>query len=86
MITKPTCINSWESKGFVFNDETWKKLFLLPKFTTYNIKIRMLQYKILHRIYASKSKVSKFVNEINGNCEYCNIERILCIPSTSVKK
>ena len=30
VITKPTCINSWESKGFVFNDETWKKLFLLP--------------------------------------------------------
>ena len=62
VITKPTCINSWESKGFVFNDETWKKLFLLPKCTTYNIKITMLQYKILHRIYASKSKVSKFEN------------------------
>ena len=27
----------------VFNDETWKKLFLLPKFTTYNNKITMLQ-------------------------------------------
>ena len=59
----------------MFNDETWKKLFLLPKFTTYNIKITMLQYKILHRIYASKSKVSKFVTEINGNCEYCNFEK-----------
>ena len=75
VITKPTCINSWDAKGFVFNDETWKKLFLLPKFTTYNIKIKMLQYKILHRIYASKSKVSKFVREISGKCEYCNIEK-----------
>ena len=75
VITKPTCINSWDAKGFVFNDETWKKLFLLPKFTTYNIKITMLQYKILHRIYASKSKVSKFVPEISGKCEYCNIEK-----------
>ena len=42
VITKPTCINSWNAKGFVFNDETWKKVFLLPKFTTYNIKITML--------------------------------------------
>ena len=58
VVTKPTCINSWNAKGVVFNDEIWKKLFLLPKFTTFNIKITMLQYKILHRIYASKSKVS----------------------------
>ena len=35
----------------------------------------MLQSKIIHRIYASKSKVSKFVTEMNGNCEYCNIEK-----------
>ena len=85
--TKTTCIKSWKSKNFVLNDEIWKKLCLLPKFTTFNTKITMIQYKILHRIYASESKVSKSVTEIGGNCEYCNIEEnILYIPSTSVRK
>ena len=42
VVTKPICINRWNAKGVVFNGEIWKKLFLLPKVTTFNIKITIL--------------------------------------------
>ena len=35
----------------------------------------MLQYKILHRVYASKRKVAKFISDTSANCKYCNVEQ-----------
>ena len=75
IITKPTCIDRWNDKGYIFSEDIWKKIFLLPKFTTFNARSIMFQYKILHRIYASESILSKFLSNVNSKCEFCDTDK-----------
>ena len=45
---------------------------------TLDSKLRELQLKILHRVYASNSYVSRFSAEKNEQCELCNTKYDLC--------
>ena len=40
-------------------------------------KLREFQFKIIHRAYASKAILSKFVTDINEFCDICNVKNNL---------
>ena len=73
--TKPSCIESWFEKYFIdFSDTKWKTVFTLARNLTKDTKLIILQFKILHRVYASKSYVSNFDPTVNKDCQICNVE------------
>ena len=73
IVGAPTCIQSWQTKhGFSFDEEIWKVIFELPYKIAKSVKIREFQLKIIHRVYASKSYVSRFDKSVKNNCITCS--------------
>ena len=52
----------------------WRKIFSLPKLTTLETKVLNVQYKILHRCYATDSKISKWNKNKDPICIKCKRE------------
>ena len=68
----PTCIKSWNTKLHCnLTIEEWQHIFILPKLTVCDTKVIEMQYKILHRCYATNSMISKWDNTKTENCEAC---------------
>ena len=44
---------------------------MIPKRTTANTKLWEMQYKIIHKIYATDSYVSNFDKTVNKECQHC---------------
>jgi hypothetical protein len=77
-IIQPTCIEKWHEKyNLTFTEQEWKMIFTLAKIHTLDIRVIELQYKIIHRTYASDSIVSNFDNSVSKMCTLCNIENNL---------
>ena len=78
-IEKPTCISSWNKKyGLEFSECEWKQIFKLSKNLTRDVRVIEFQTKIIHRIYASNSYVSRFDKTVQENCTECNIKCDIC--------
>ena len=74
-----TCINSWHiNYNIEYDEASWKHIFSLPSEITLDFKLREFQLKIVHRIYASDSYVSKFDKSIKMECEMCNVKNDIC--------
>ena len=75
IITKPSCLSSWENKNDIeFTDKQWKLIFSLPGFTTKSTRLCEMQLKIIHRTYASDSHVSLFDPTVNKICQVCGLK------------
>ena len=63
-------VTKWES---IFEDELeWSKIFLLPKKTTKDTKLRWFQYRLLHRILPSNTYLKKIGIKNDDKCGFCN--------------
>ena len=72
-VVQPTCIRTWaEQYGFIFDENEWNELFRLPWKLTRDYKLIEFQYKILHKVFASKSHVNRFDKSISEKCRKCN--------------
>ena len=59
-VKQPSCIQAWNIQYDIQFDECeWKKLFVLPWKLTKDHKLIEFQYKILHKVFASQSYVSR---------------------------
>ena len=71
----PTCIKSWPDQyGIAFTEPEWKEIFDLPWKVTKHTKLIEFQCKILHKVYASNSYVSRFDITVLPNCEICMVK------------
>ena len=71
----PTCFKSWSDQYSVkFNETEWRDIFNLPKQLTKNTKLIEFQCKIVHKVYASNSYVSRFDLTVAENCETCTVK------------
>ena len=70
--TNPSCIVRWRKEFIFLKDDEWSEIFKKNNKITKNIKIQMLNYKIIHKNYASKHIVAKFDRNINPMCTTCN--------------
>ena len=57
---------------FNANNLDWKKIFILPRLTTYNTYLRSFQYKVLHNILFINKKLYPFGITKRSLCSYCN--------------
>ena len=57
---------------FNANNLEWKKIFILPRLTTYNTYLRSFQYKVLHNIlFINKMLYLSGITK-SSLCSYCN--------------
>ena len=73
--TNPPCVDAWSKRiSTVLTENDWKKIFSLPKLTTLETKVLNVQYKILHRCYATDSKIAKWNKNKNPICPKCKLK------------
>ncbi len=69
---EPTCIQSWNQRlNIQITPDDWAYIFTLPKLTVCDTKVIELQFKILHRFYATNSIISKWDETKIANCKTC---------------
>ncbi len=74
-VVQPTCIRTWaEQYGLVFDEKEWKFFFMLPWNLTRDHKLIEFQFKILHKVFASKSYVNRFDKSVSDMCAKCNVK------------
>ena len=69
----PSCIENWNRRipGTEVSLEEWKQIFCLPKDTIRETRVLEVQFKILHRCYATRSKVNKWDASVSPLCTVC---------------
>ena len=65
--------NKWENT-FNNNDNIFNKMWTLACETTKEIKLIVLQWKILHKIYPTNKYLNRIGIEDSSNCQYCETE------------
>jgi len=71
--TTPNCIKAWNERlDLNLSIEDWHYIFTLPQQTVCDTKVIEIQYKILHRCYATDSIIAKWDNSKNAVCQKCN--------------
>ena len=71
----PSCVSAWNERlQENISEEEWAKIFTLPRTTTCETSVLNIQYKILHRCYATNSKISKWDNTKSEMCNTCNLK------------
>jgi hypothetical protein len=69
----PSCIKAWNDRcGLNLTIKEWEYIFCLPKLTLRDTKVLEVQYKILHRSYATNSIISKWDHSRSPSCDICN--------------
>ena len=71
----PSCINNWNDRlklNLAVDD--WKNIFTLPQATVRETRVLEMQFKILHRCYAARSKVHKWDPSVPSICNHCHRE------------
>ena len=64
----PLCVDKWcRNFDFEFDKDIW----LIPRRSTKDIKLITLQWKILHRIYATGILLEKMKIKTTNKCPYC---------------
>ena len=73
-VKQPSCIQAWNIQYDIqFDENEWKKLFVLPWKLTKDHKLIEFQYKMLHKVFASQSYVSRFDRNVPELCTKCNV-------------
>jgi exonuclease III len=68
----PSCIKAWNDRcGLSLTVKDWENIFCLPRHTLCDTKVIEVQYKILHRSYATNSIISKWDHSKSPTCEIC---------------
>ena len=68
----PSCIKAWNERLDIhLNQDDWTYIFTLPKSTLCDTKLIELQFKILHRCYATNSIISKWDDTKYEFCKVC---------------
>ena len=69
---KPTCPNYHQRKfdGYNFN---WKLIYKLPRIATYDVKIRIFQYKLLNNVLYLNKRLSHFGIISQPKCSICEL-------------
>ena len=73
----PSCINNWKKYHVEFDEQTWMEIFILPIKTSRLTKLREFQFKIIHKTYASRFILSKFLDHVDENCVVCHVKNNL---------
>ena len=69
----PSCYNAWAERiNLSYNQEDWQKIFMLPKQCIRDTRILDMQYKIIHRCYATESIICKWDPNVQENCTKCH--------------
>ena len=74
-IAKPptVALSKWEGKlNITKTKEEWEKCFLLPFHTTESTTLQTFQFKILHRILSTNSRLMKCNMSETELCSFCN--------------
>ena len=50
----------------------WENIFLIARKSVKDTRVLDIQYKILHRCYASNSTIAKWDASVSPLCKYCN--------------
>ena len=70
--TEPSCINAWNQRlQLTVPIKDWQYIFTLAKSTISDTKVIELQYKIIHRCYATDSIIAKWDNTKSEHCDKC---------------
>ena len=70
--TQPNCIEAWNSRlDLNLGIKDWAYIFTLPKETLCDTKTIEVQFKILHRCYATDSIIYKWDNTKSEYCQIC---------------
>ena len=68
-VKQPSCIQAWNIQYNIrFHENEWKNLFVLPLKLTKDHKLIEFQYKILDKVFASQSYVSRFDRNVPELC------------------
>ena len=65
-----TGLQKW-SNTLGISEEKWTKSFYILTKLTKDTKLRWLQFRVLHHILSTNRSVSKFINEQNDMCSFC---------------
>ncbi len=71
----PSCISRWGDENIELSSKNWTEIFMKTKTITKVIKHRLLNFKIMHKNYASDKIVSKFDKTVSPKCDLCNVDR-----------
>ena len=73
---QPTAIASWQREITIPTSPTfWDKIFILPFRVGFDHWSKMFQYKILHRILPTNSKLFQYNIKDSELCDFCLIDR-----------
>ena len=69
-----SCIPKWNSElNKVTDQEFWKNIFVIPLKATIETKLKEFQFKIIHRIIATKKFLFRIKLVDNDKCAFCGI-------------
>ena len=74
------CIRKWnDDLNVEYNDRIWKNIFLIPFRATMETKLKEFQFKVIHRIIATKKFLYKIKLVDDDKCFFCrtNTEDLL---------
>ena len=76
----PCCVNFWSRK---YNNIVLdRKIFMAPFSATKEVRLQVLQWKIIHNIYPTQILLNKMGKSTDSNCRYCGqrdfIEHFFC--------
>ena len=76
----PCCVNFWSRK--YNNIVVDRKIFMAPFSATKEVRLQVLQWKIIHNIYPTQILLNKMGKSTDSNCRYCGqrdfIEHFFC--------
>ena len=81
---KSACCDSFWKRKFE-NIDIDSKVYLMAVTVTKEIRLQVLQWKIIHNIYPTQILLFKMGKSANSNCKYCNerdfLEHFFCTCS-----
>lgn len=64
---------AWEGElDIEINDETWDEVLTNIKSCSINARLQLIQYKVVHRVHYSKTRLSKIFPNLSPLCNRCN--------------
>ena len=66
-----SALKKWREKGFEKSRDQWSKLFQLARVTTKETKLRIFQYRLMHRIIPTGQKLYQYKIRESPECHVC---------------
>ena len=69
----PSCLDAWNTRLQInFSQKYWAQIFCLSKQTVSDTRVLNMQFKLIHRCYATNSIISKWDTTKSAVCNTCN--------------